>query len=230
MSGYTLNNAGAVVVGTGALSPTCTRAAGNLLLLNIIQRDNTETLTTTPSGFTLLSPQTNVGWNYLYGRIADGSATDLPTVQYSSTGKAKAAMASFSGSVYKDLNSIVHAAIDKHTPATQTSILYDALTIALGNCLVICVGSKNKTATSDGTTVNDLAGTTRLARDTQNGNDISLWWGYVQQTAATNMASATQTLTGTTETLQYTSLYIALKSASPGAVLYYNRRTTMPNG
>jgi PASTA domain len=212
---YAFRSVGAVATGTGALSPGAPagKQVGDLLLLSLESRDNTQTAPG-PSGWTLVSPTTPVGWNYLYARIADGTSADTPTgLTYTGSPHAQAQIAAFSGGGFS-LATIVTNSVSQNLPGGQTSILYSAgLTITPSNCLVIAVGTKNKTATSNGTTINNLTGFTKIDSNVNAGTDISQWWGYQIQTTATNIAaSLTQTLTGTTETLQYTSLLVALQS------------------
>jgi hypothetical protein len=213
---YVFRSVGAVAEGNGSLNPGAPAGVvvGDLLLLSLVGRDNGQTAPA-PSGWTLVSPASPVGWNYLYARIADGTAADTPTgLLYTGTIRSQAQIAAFSGGGFS-LSTIVTNSVSQYLPGTQTAILYSAgLTIAPANCLVIAVGTKNKTATSNGTTINNLTGFTKIDSNVVNGTDISQWWGYQIQTTATNIAaSLSQTLTGTTETLQYTSLLVALQSS-----------------
>lgn len=214
---YAFRSVGAVAVGNGSLNPGAPAGAavGDLLLLSLVGRDNGQTAPA-PTGWTLISPASPVGWNYLYARIADGTGLDTPSgLLYTGTTRSQAQISAFSGGGFP-LGSIVTNSVSQYLPGTQTTIRYDAgLTITPANCLVIAVGTKNKTVTSNGTTINSLAGFTQIDSNVETGTDISQWWGYQIQTTPTNIAaSLSQTLTGTTETLQYTSLLVALQSAS----------------
>lgn len=226
---FTFRSVGTVATGNGALNPGAPagKAVGDLLLLSLVGRDLNQTAPA-PTGWTLVSPTTPVGWQYLYARIADGTATDTPTgLLYTGTTRSQAQIAAFSGGLYTDLSTIAANSVDQYLPGTQVSILYSGgLTIAPANCLVIAIGTKNKTATSNGTTINALSGFTAIDSHVINGTDISQWWGYQIQSTPTNIAaSLSQTLTGTTETLQYTSMLVALQSspslpAATGAYAY----------
>jgi hypothetical protein len=218
---FTFRSVGAVATGNGALNPGAPagKAVGDLLLLSLVGRDLNQTAPA-PNGWVLVSPATPVSWNYLYARYADGTADDTPTgLLYTGTTRSQAQIAAFSGGLYTELSSIATNGVSQYLPGTQVSILYSSgLTITPANCLVIAVGVKNKTATSNGTTINALSGFTPFVAGGTviNGTDVSQWWGYQIQTSPTNIGgSLTQTLTGTTETLQYTSLLVALQS-SPG--------------
>ncbi len=223
---FAYRNLGSVATGNGALNPGAPAGVvvGDLLLLSIVGRDLGQTCPA-PTGWTLISPAANVTWNYLYARIADGTAADTPTgLLYTGTTRSQAQISAFSGSVIS-LGSIVANSVDQYLPVGgNTVILYSSgLTIAPANCLVIAVGTKNKTATSNGTTINALTGFTPFVAGGTviNGTDISAWWGYQIQTTPTNIASGlSQTLTGTTENLLYTSLLVALQSqaAMPAAI------------
>jgi hypothetical protein len=208
---YTLRSVGTAAAGTGALSPGMPSGwqVGDLLLLWAESRDNGQTLVT-PTGWTLLSPSVHVGWTYLYGRIAVGGDT-APSIDYSATPHSRAQIAAFTGSVYTDLTTIVHASVDR--TGSDNGIPYSALSVSTDNCLVLALGSHNKTTTSDGAVANDLSGFTRLDRQTDTGTGLLSWWGYVQQTAATNISPVTQTLTGTAESLNSPSIVIALKTS-----------------
>ncbi len=217
---FTFVNHGTAATGNGALNPGAPAgvSVGDLLLLSLVGRDNTQTAPA-PTGWTLISPTLPVSWNYLYARIADGTALDTPTgLLYTGSTRSQAQISAFTGGQYTDLSTIVTNSVSQYLPGTQVSILYsNGLTIAPANCLVIALGTKNKTVTSNGTTINALSGFTPIVANgtVVNGTDISQWWGYQIQTSPTNIAaSLTQTLTGTTETLQYTSLLIAIQASA----------------
>ncbi len=223
---YAFVNVGTTATGNGALNPGAPAgvSVGDLLLLSLVGRNNGETAPA-PTGWTLVSPASPVSWDYLYARIADGTADDTPTgLQYTGTTRSQAQIACFSGGGFP-LVSIVTNSVSQS--GNNAAIIYSAgLTIAPANCLVIAVGTKNKTATSNGTTINALSGFTPfvIGGTVIAGTDISQWWGYQIQTTPTNLsAGQTQTLTGTTETLQFTSMYVALQSqaAMPAASATY---------
>ncbi len=209
---YTLRSVGTEAHGTSVTCGAPTGVAvGDLLLLRADCRNNADTFST-PAGWTKISPNTNVTECDLYARIATATGGDAPpTMASSGSSPIIVQMACFTGSVYTGgLGSIVHASVDKR--GTNTGIPYTGLTVSLADCLIIACGSHNKSATSDGATVNSLSGFTQIGQQNPNGNSLSSWWGYAQQTTATNVSAVTQTRTGTAENLQYNSLYIALKT------------------
>jgi hypothetical protein len=210
---YTLRSVGAAANGfAGVLAAKPSGVViGDLLLLRADCRNNTDTFTT-PSGWTKVSPNVNVTYSDLYARIADGTGTDTPPAMASVGGNQIIVQcACFTGSVWTGgLGSIVHASVDK--AGTSTSIPYNARTISLANCLIIAWGAHNKTAATDSTTLSNLSGFSQIDQQAPAGNSMNVWWGYQQQTTATNIPADTQTRTGTAENSRYMSEYIALKT------------------
>lgn len=182
------------------------------MIMPTSSRDHTDTIATPPTGWTQLSVNSNVTWNYIFGRIAVGGDT-APTVTYTGTNQHHAQIASFTGpNVYTDLTTIVSGFVDNFAPINSVDMFYSALLPSTANCLCIAFATKNKTSVSDGSSVNDLAGFTRAGTLTNNGTTIATWWGYQQQTTATSLSAATQTRTGAAETLQFGTMYLALKT------------------
>jgi hypothetical protein len=152
----------------------------------------------------------------VFGRILQPGDT-APSVTYTGAGsQRRAQLCVFSGDVYSDITTIVHAATATTTiPATFP---YEALTITDPNCLVLIVGFKYKTATSDGATVNNEAGFTRIDSAGAAGGQMHHVWDYVQQTSAVNVTAGEWDFTGTTETLETRRATLALKSLAAGGV------------
>lgn len=113
------------------------------------------------------------------------------------------------------LASLVSASIDKS--ATNLNVPYDALTITEDSTLCVAVSTHNKTTASDAATFAALSPFTKIDENYGAGTDLAFWWGYNIQTSKTNFASGTHTYTGSADTLQYTSLIVALKSGAAGA-------------
>ncbi len=224
MSGYTFRSKGTYAAGSmggtsGTLSPGAPAgtAVGDLLLLYAVNRNNGN-LVTTPTGWVSISPGSNVTWNSVFVRIADGTATDTPTVTFTGVnGRVYADISCFTGGIYAGgLGSIVAASNDQTLPGTQTSVLYSALTIPLPNCLLIAATAKNKTSASDGTSFNAFStfSSTPIDSYVAAGTDVSADWEYVLETSAASITAGSQSLAAPTETLQYTSILIALKSSA----------------
>lgn len=228
---YALRAAGTAASGT-SITPGAPAGvvAGDLLLLAIMCRNNTDTFAT-PTGWTPLSPSVNLTWGVLYGRIATGTAGDNPPTMASDGGtQCIAQIAAFSGDVYTTLASIVHAVVDQAATGKGTlgnDILYSDLAVTLNACLLIAWGAHNKTTTSNGATVNALSGFTQIGQSNPNGSSLSFYWGYQQQTNAANFVSVIQTRAGTVENLQQESLVIALRTANviaPKAARFRNQQ------
>ncbi len=231
---YTAPSVGTAASGTSVTpGAPASVSAGNLLLLAIMCRNNTDTFTT-PSGWTPLSPSVNVTWGVLYGRVASGTAGDTPpTMSSDSSKQVVAQIACFPGSVYTDLATIVHAVTDQSgilASPNANNIQYGPLTITLNACMAIAFGAHNKTATSNGATLGTLTGFTEIGQTSPAGSSLSFYWGYVQQTTATNIAQLIQTRNGASESLQQESIVLALRTANliaPKAARY--RFTMMQN-
>lgn len=224
MPSYTFRSVGTADKQTTSVTPgTCAGlTTGDLMLIHACQRNNARVLNSIPTGWTDLSPHINDTYNYLLARIADGTAADNPpTLTWNGSGTISAQMCCFFGNVYTDLTTIVHASADESANgagASGNDIQYNTLTVSLANCLIIARGMHNKTATGDYTPtnagVNSLAGFTQIDQMTYNASVFSQWWGYQQQTTATTINSVIQTRNTPVETLQQSSLFIALKTAS----------------
>lgn len=167
-----------------------------------------------PTGWGLLTPQVNDTYNYLLGRVADGTAADnFPLLTWSGNGQAFGQMARFTGGP-TSITNIIHASVDEQgagAGALGNDIQYSALTVTQANTLIIARGIHNKTATSNGATLNALTGFTQINQVNPNGVIFSLYWGYQIQTTATSFAAVVQTRNGTVESLQQSSALVSLK-------------------
>lgn len=218
MPAYTFRSVGVSDTGTGTLTPGAPsgKATGDLLLLATGARAATETLST-PSGWTLLLDTTSTANDScaLFARIADGSGSDTPTFDWSGTSDGFAQIAAYYGDVFTDLaNIIAHSAV-AGTTSNTTNIPIPALTVTTDNCLLLAVGKKQKTATSDGGSATPPTGiNSELADSWPTGaTRLAFVWGYTQQTTATNFTAGVwdQSLD---ENLPYASLIVALKTST----------------
>lgn len=220
MAAYTFRNAGTLDTGTGTLSPGAPagKATGDLLLLATAARNGTETLTT-PSGWTLLADTTSTANDScaLFGRIADGSASDTPTLNWSGSSPSAAQIAAWYGDVYTDLATIVAHSAVAGTTSNTSEVPIPALTISTADCLVVAVGKKQKTSTSDGGSATPPSGiSTELADSWPTGaTQLGFAWGYTQQTTATNFSAGSWDQSPD-ENLPYASLIVALKTLLTG--------------
>jgi hypothetical protein len=214
---------------TGTVSITApTRSVGDLLLVYAAARNNSETATD-PSGWLRLVDASAVGSNstVLWGRVATNDASDNFSVDFSATSVCNGQMAVFSGNVYSPLSGIVAHSIGNDTDTEATGLSYEGLTITTDNCLVLLVGKKTKTATSNGVTLSTPAGFTRIGFRAADGSMPVMVWEYAQQTTATSIATGGWTVVGTEESNIATGFTVALRTAdasssiAPLAAAYY---------
>lgn len=229
MTALAFRAAGTLVSGTGSLSPGAPagKTNGDLLILPASVRNNAETVAT-PTGWTELAPLLHGAWNHLWGRIADGTANDTPTFDFSGSSDSVAQMAAFSGGGVSDLTAIVAASIDKN--GTNLDVLYDALTVPEDGTLNIAVSSHNKTSANNGFTFAALSPFTKIGENYNTNNAVAFWWGYNIQTSKSNYSSGTHTYTSSADNLQYTSLIVSLRSVAPGAGMPRRRLGRTPIG
>ncbi len=220
MPAYTFNSAGAWV-GAGTADVTASMptswSVGNLGLLYACARAASETITDPPGWYRLGASSS--GHVALFGRILQSGDT-APTVTFSGTSNHRLNMCAFGGDVYTDLTSIV-AHSQAHTNAGSTGFPYTGLTVSTDNCLVIACGSKTKTATADGSSVDAEAGFTRIGTVTGSGTSLIAVWDYVQQTTQSSIGADGWTLTGTTEGQTVGGFFVALKSGSVAPIVAY---------
>lgn len=194
---------------------------GDLLLIATCARLSTETLAT-PAGWTLLA-DTTASTNdslALYGRVAESGDTS-PSLDWSGTSSARHQMAAFYGNVYTDLSTIVaHSAVAGSTSNTA-NLPNPALTVSTDECLIVAVGKKQKTATSDGATLTSPAGLdNRIGTNVIAGSNLMMVWDYTQQATAANVGASVWTQS-IAESLEYASLCVALRTTADatGALL-----------
>lgn len=224
MPAYTFVATGVVAVGTGALAPgqPAGKAAGHLLLLATCARAATETLNAAPSGWTLLletSSTTNDSLA-LYGRIATNDANDNVSHDFwSGSSSADAQIAAFSGDVYTDLATIVAHSAVVGSSGNVADIPNPALTVTTADTLIVGVGKKSKTTTSNSATITSPAGlSNRIGLTWNNGTVVGLVWDYTQQTIATNIGASIWDQS-VEESAPYASLIVALRSATGASTL-----------
>lgn len=188
---------------------------GDLLLLHTAQRAGGESVAAITGWTKLYSYSTN-GSIEIWARIADGGANDSPTVDWSGTSYCAAVIDSWSGNVYTDLATILAASNAKNSTGS-TTVLVPTLTAAgqgftTADCLVITVGKKNKTTTSNDNTFTPPSPLTELSETVIAGAGFAFCIAYIQQTTQTDIAGTDWTKSGTDESLSANAVIIALKT------------------
>jgi len=203
-----------VATGTGSTSGTpgqpAGKSSGDLLIMAAAVRDGSDTLNTAPAGWSLLASNLRTA---LFGRIAtNDSSDDVSHDFWSGTGNNYAQIACFSGDVYTDLNTIV-VGVGYGGGGTNNDIPSGAVAISTDNCLVIGLGAKQKTLTSNGATITSPTGVdNRLGFNWPNGSNLGFVWDYDIQTTATNIDAGIWDMS-INESSYHGSIIIALQSA-----------------
>lgn len=187
---------------------------GDLLLLATGARGASETVVT-PTGWTLLKDTTSTanGSLALFGRIADGTSDDTPNpVDWSGTNEHYGAIIALYGDVYTDMATIVAHSNVAGSTGNTANVPNPSLTVTTDNTLIIGVGKKNKTATSNGASLTSPTGLDNRIDDSwPAGTRLGFVWDYTQQTTATNISASVWTQS-VAESLPYASLIVSLKT------------------
>jgi hypothetical protein len=221
--GYSFVSVGSRSLNNTTLSPGAPAGAvtGDLLLMACGIRSATETYLT-PTGWTALADtySTNNDGLVLFGRIADGSATDTPaafdfwTGTVNNTGQ----ICAFTGDVYTNLADIVQDVAVSGIATDIADIPNPALTVTADNCLIIGIGKKHKTNTINGATITSPTGLdNRIALVNENGANCLLVWDYTVQTTASSISASVWDISvdEAADPRPYASLIVALKSSAP---------------
>ena len=229
---------GTIVAGYNqTLTPAIPVAAvtGNLLVLQATaHQGGPSPPDLSAAGWTLVSPSVNAKQVAVYLGYA-GTAT-APSVTYG-TDYATAVINAYSGAP-SSLTGIVHASVDELNTSTN-KIGYSALTITAPNCLVIALGARNKTATTNGATFAAIASGQYTLHQTSllANNSIATACNDWIQTTATSSTGSTQAMSLTDTTQQQESVIIALLpgfnltfSVSPAAFNLTPAAITLING
>ena len=122
-------------------------------------------------------------------------------------------IAAWYGDVYTDLATIVAAS--NSLANSSTNLPAPALTVPQDDCLIIAIGKKNKTATSDGASLTKLSWSTAFVSwQITSGSTTINAWDYLQQSVAADI-SAVNWAQSISESLDYCSLVVALKTSTP---------------
>lgn len=197
-------------VATGAVTQTISADAGDQIYAFTWARLSSETLTQT-WGTVLCS--FSGGNGHLIARNATADANDNISFDWSGTSESYVEAIEVSGDVHTDIASIV-AVCAPRTSANSAGFPYEGATISIDDTFVIIAGQKNKTATSNGATVDAEAGFTEIGEYVGSGTSSAAVWNYVQQTTAANITAGDWDFTGSTETLTARGFTVALKTAT----------------
>lgn len=188
--------------------------SGNLLLLYTGQRTSGAVGPTVSDGFDLLGSLSYGGPALdVWARIADGTASDTPTVDWDGTNWCFAWLERRDGGTYTDLNSIVaHVATD--VGSNSTDLRLPAFTPAtVADCTVIGFASKNNTAI-DATLISHASLTKRTQSIATGASRLHAACGDLQQTTATDYDGTDFTINGTSENLGSRGLVLYLRTSS----------------
>jgi hypothetical protein len=229
MASYTFRSVGSIASNTdsSALSPGAPagKAVGDLLLLPTVNRTASGQSIASLSGWTDLTEGQDIGVE-LWARIADGTATDTPTVDWTGTNDSFAWIEAYHGDVYTDLATIIAHSTAMTPNSTDNTIILDALTVSTADTMLYCCTRKSITTVSDDQT--NIAVTPEWTRtghfpNTGGGNAVSGASAYWQQTTGTNYDGDDWTCDGSSAVLGSSSIMVALKTsaASSGNPWYY---------
>ncbi len=203
-AGTVAHNSDASALSPGAPAGT---AIGDLLMLftGHYNSNSGAELPTLPEGWVNppMCKRTTATGLLVFFRVADGSALDTPTIDWTGAVDTFAWIEAYSGDVYQgDLRGIV-VALASDTPTT-TAPSCAATPVNKDNCLLVCFSAKRKTATSDNaTTVTAPASQSLVLRQSliQSGTALVAATASVQQTTQTDYDGTDFTMNGTAESL-----------------------------
>jgi hypothetical protein len=221
--GWTRNSVGTLVQGFNtSLSPTITgQSVGDLLILYAAENMAAQNGDTPPtvSGYTQLNTgNKNQG---IYGRIATGTSADNPTVPAWSSGQeAYAFIVDYTCAPgVLPLSNIVFG-VNENVNSTENNITYNGIAITQANTLVIAVGQRGKSATTDSNTFSTIGsngGNFNIAYQfNHSGNFYELAYNDWIQSTATNVVTGVQQSTPSSEAtnIGYDTQIIVLLSSS----------------
>jgi hypothetical protein len=221
MPAYTYRSTGTQVSSSSSapLSPGAPagKAVGDQLRLFTGNRASGVTLTSlAPDYVEVATFNTSNGSISAWLRIADGSAADTPTVDWSGTNDAYAWIEAHYGDVYTDLATVIAHAATNDNGTTTGSLYLPALTVSVANCDVVVFSQKSKTPLSnDATTITVGGGPTKRSQLILSGTAVAAVSGNWQQTTATNFTGTHPTINGTVEgSMSTTGMAFALNTAS----------------
>jgi len=181
----------------------------------------------TPSGYTLMSPNVNAKQIIVVGRIATSSSDAMATFNWASHGAWAIALTIPGGPA--SITGIVDVSSDRQsTSTTVVSQTGGSVTPANANCLVLRFGNFVKTSARDSATITPPSNFTHLTSLIRSGNVAASTIEYWLQTTATTIpinGAATSTAESTAQ--NYEGVVIALIPGvpAPNALLGWAKQT-----
>lgn len=209
-----------------ALTPTVTHGAGNLLICYTTCRSSVDppTCSVTSGGWTQLFGQAIVNNTiYIFARVATGTSTDNPTVQWAGTTTTPDTCAwieAYSGDVYTDLGTIVMTSNTESAAGSDVLVL-PGLTLSSptnDNCLLIACSLVQKSSTSDDASAASPANSPETIHVrkfyTEPGSAaMHMATASIQQTTATSYGGFDLVRNGTSDPMNSSGVILALRSS-----------------
>lgn len=220
----TLGTIGAFTVGLGNRTPIPggSYAIGDLLLYSTGEYQGSDTLTFPDGSWTLLSRNTTFHEQQIYGKFATTTSEVIPTVTWGASNPGYAQLTTFIGVDPTFINVFTGLNTERQSNVTANIVgPSSALTPTQGNALLLFLGERNKTATSNGTTYAAPSNWTIAAQSAPNGTQPSVVVAYWIQTTATATAanfSFSGSVTDSSQAMQTT--LIGLAAAASVAIPY----------
>jgi len=163
----------------------------------------------------------------VWGRIADGTADDSPSVDWSGTGVCGAFIEAYYGDVYTTMASLVaHSASGS---ANATALSLPAFTGgSVADCEIYAVSRKNNTVV-DATTISHSSLTVRTQIVSTIASRSHVATGTLQQSAYADYDGTDFTIDGTAETLTSNGLVLYLRTAEQASGLVLPTMYRKPN-
>lgn len=209
----TFVSVGAVANALGAITPVAgSYQTGDLLIYATGERFGTDNIST-PVGWTLLSADNTVTAVKLFGKFAASTSETIPTVNWGASNRGFATVLAFRG---VDTGFTTLATGGERSSNVTLDLVgpSSSRTPSADGCLIVFLGSRNKTSTTDGVTYSAPSGFTMATQLSPNGTSFSMGVSYsIQSTATLIPANVAMTgsfpAEGASQTLRTTSIYLA---------------------
>jgi hypothetical protein len=221
MSAYTFRAAGTVASNANgaALSPGAPAGVqvGDLLLMFAVHRAPGDTVADI-TGWERIVQENTLQCLEVHARIADGTADDTPSVDWSGTGGSVAWLEARYGDVYSGaLSGLIVDGPATAELATQSAPCLPTLTITGSDRLVILFSVKNKTTASDDATLITAPGSyTKRQQFISSGiaSGQAAATADLQQTTAVNYDGTDFTINGTVENATSTGIVFSIQTST----------------